>query len=241
MPQEQPSHAARPLPFLQRLTGVVLSPGETMASVAAHPVWLDVLLSTTVLVALGFGIFLSTEVGQAAYADQAVASIEAFGQTVTDEMYAVLQRQSALARYLQPATIVFFAPLTAAAIAGLLFGVFTLLGGEARYRQVLAVVSHAGVITLLQQAFTLPMNYQRQSMSSATNLAVFFPDLPEGSLMASVLGFVDLFWAWYLVVLAIGLAAVYRRQWTSIATGFFAVYVLIGVAFGAVKVVLGGR
>jgi hypothetical protein len=85
------------------------------------------------------------------------------------------------------------------------------------------------------------MNYMRQTMSSATNLAVFFPDLAEGSFVASVLGFIDLFWIWYLVVLAIGLAAVYRRRWTSVAGGLFVVYVVMGLAIAAIKAVLGGR
>lgn len=241
MSQDPSTPAARPLSFLQRVIGTVISPGETMASVAAHPAWLDVLAFTTVLVALGFGLFLSSDVGQAAYVEQAVASVESFGQTVNAEMYTVLQRQATISRYLQPAAIVFFAPLTTAGIAGILFGVFAVLGGEARYRQVFAVVTHAGVISLLQQAFTLPMNYQRQSMSSATNLAVFFQNLPDGSFLASLLGFIDLFWIWYLVVLAIGLAAVYRRRWTSVAGGLFVVYIVIGLALAAIKAVLGGR
>ena len=241
MSQDSSLPAARPLPFIQRVVGVVVGPGETMASIAAHPRWVDVLAFTTVLVALGFGLFLSTDVGKAAYVDQAVASLEAFGRTVNAEMYGVLQRQAEIAAYLQVGSVLFFTPLVTAAVAGILFGIFTVLGGEARYAQVLAVVAHAGVISLLQQVFTLPVNYQRQSMSSATNLAVFFPNLAEGSFVASLLGFIDLFWIWYLVVLAIGLAAVYRRKWTSVALGLFVVYVLIGLAIAAIKAVLGGR
>ena len=85
------------------------------------------------------------------------------------------------------------------------------------------------------------LEMMRQTMSSATNLAVFFPDLAEGSFLASVLGFIDLFWIWYLVVLAIGLAAVYRRRWTSVAGGLFVVYVVMGLAVAAIKAFLGGR
>ena len=241
MSQASPSPAAPPLSFVQRVIGVVVSPGETMARVAAAPRWLDVLAFTTLLVAAGFAVFFSSDVGKAAYVDQAVSSVESFGRTVTPEMYAVLQKQAGIAAWLQGGTILFFSPLVTAAIAGILFGAFTVLGGEAQYKQVLAVVAHASVISLLQQVFSLPMNYMRQTMSSATNLAVFFPDLGEGSFLASLLGFIDLFWIWYLIVLAIGLAAVYRRKWTSVAGGLFVVYVLIGLAIAAIKAVLGGR
>jgi hypothetical protein len=241
MSQDSSPPAARPLSFIQRVVGVVIAPGETMASVAARPRWVDVLAFTALLTAVGFGLFLATDVGKAAYVDQAVATVESFGGTVNEAAYARVQQQAEYAGAIQAATIVFFTPLVTAAIAGILFGVFTVLGGEARYTQVFAVVAHAGVITLLQQAFTLPLNYQRQSMSSATNLAVFFPNLADGSFLASLLGVIDVFWIWYLVVLAMGLAAVYRRKWTSVATGLFVVYALIGLAIAAIKAVLGGR
>ena len=41
--------------------------------------------------------------------------------------------------------------------------------------------------------------------------------------------------------LAIGLAAVYRRRWTSVAGGLFVVYVVMGLAVAAIKAFLGGR
>ena len=241
MTQDPSPGAAQPRSLVQRVIGVVISPGETMPRIAAAPRWRDVLALTTVLTAVAFAVFFATDVGKAAYVDQAVASIEAFGGTVNTEMYAGLQRQAGFMSWIQGATILFIGPIVAAVIAGILFGVFAVLGGEARYEQVLAVVAHAGVISLLQTAFTLPMNYLRQSMSSATNLAVFFPNLSEGSWVGSMLGFVDLFWIWYLMVLAIGLAAVYRRRTAPVAAGLLVVYVLIGLAVTAVKAVLGGK
>lgn len=241
MAQDFVAPAAPPRSLLQRIVGVVVSPGDTMASIAAFPKAWDVLVLTTVLSAAGLGLFMSTDVGQSAFVDQQVASRESFGMTVTAEQYAGLQRLAGQMAVIQPLTVLLFGPLITALIAGVLYGAFVVMGGDARYRQVFAVVTHAGIISLLQVAFTLPVNYQRQSLSSATNLSVFFPDLSEGSFLASVLGFIDLFWIWYLVVLAIGLAAVYRRTWTSVAGGLFIVYVLIGLGIAAVKAALGGR
>ena len=45
------------------------------------------------------------------------------------------------------------------------------MGGNATFKQVFAVVVHSGVIGLLGQLFTVPMNYMRGVMTSATNLA----------------------------------------------------------------------
>ena len=54
--------------------------------------------------------------------------------------------------------------------------------GTRRYKQVLAVVTHAGAISISATLFTLPLNYARESLSGATNLGVFAPFLDEGSL-----------------------------------------------------------
>lgn len=225
----------------QRLIGVIFSPGETFRSVAAHPTWLPMLALQILITAGAFALFLSTDVGKNAYIDQAVSSVESFGQTVNDQMYEGIRQQAEYAAIIQPATIVFMAPLFTALIAGILYGAFAVMGGESTYRQVFSVVVHAGVVTTLQPLFTLPLNYQRQTMSSATNLSVFLPMLDEGSFLASLLGVMDLFYIWYAIVLGIGLATLYRRRTTPIVVGLLAVFVGIGIVVATVKVVMGGR
>ena len=238
------SPAGPPVPRLslvQRVVGVIVSPGDTFRSVAAHPAWLGVLAVQLIVTAAAFAVFLSTDVGKAAYVDQSVSSIEAFGQTVSDQMYEGIRRQAEYARVIQPLSMLVFGPVVVAVLAAVLFGVFTVMGGESTYRHVFAVVAHAGVVTMLQPLLTLPLNYQQQSMSSATTLAVFLPMLEEGSFLASLLGVMDLFYIWYAIVLAIGLATVYRRRTGPIAVGLLAALVVIGVAVATLKVALGGR
>ncbi len=229
------------LSLVQRLVGVIVSPVDTFRSVAAHPAWLGVLAVQLLVTAAAFGVFLSTDVGKAAYVDQSVSTIESYGQTVNDQMYEGIRRQAEFANVIQAVSIVVFGPVVVAVLAAVLFGVFTVMGGESTYRHVFAVVVHAGVVTMLQPLLTLPLNYQRQSMSSTTSLAVFLPMLDEGTFLASLLGVMDLFYIWYAVVLAIGLAAVYRRRTGPIAVGLLAALVVIGVAVATLKVALGGR
>ena len=78
-------------------------------------------------------------------------------------------------------------------------------------------------MTVVQQVFVTPLNYMRESMSSATNLSVFLPMLDESSFVAKLLGTIDLFLVWWVFILAIGLSVLYRRKTSSIATGLFVV------------------
>lgn len=235
-----PAVTAEPRSLAARLLGVILSPGEIFPSVVAHPRWFGVLATTLVVTSLTTFVFLSTEVGRQALLDQQVASMEGLGIQVTDEAYARLQAQSASGAYLGAGSVLIVTPLVFAAVAGILLGVFTaLLGGEASFKQVFAVVSHAGVISIVQQLFVTPLNYARESLSSPANLSVFFPMLDEGGFLAGFLGSIDLFLVWQVVVLAIGLGILYRRPTRSILLGLGTVYLVVAVGIGLVKTLLG--
>jgi len=112
-------------------------------------------------------------------------------------------------------------------------------GGTASFKQLFTVVVHTGPIGVLAQLFTVPMNFAQGSMTSKTNLAVFLP-MTEGSFLGRLLGTIDIFLVWQLVVLAIGLGVLYRRRTQPIATTLFAVYAVIALVIATVMSRFGG-
>jgi hypothetical protein len=131
--------------------------------------------------------------------------------------------------------------VAALAIAGMALAVFNaILGGDASFRQVFAVVVHSGVVLSLSQLFGLPLAYARESMSGATNLAVFAPFLDDESFAARMLGSIDLFLIWWMVCLAIGLGVLYKKRTAPIATTLIVIYVAIGVVIAAIKTAASG-
>jgi len=126
-------------------------------------------------------------------------------------------------------------------IAGIFFLVFNAaLGGDATFRQLFSVIVHAGVISAAAQFFIAPLNLIRGSMESATNLGVLLPMLEEGSFLARLLGMVDLFVLWWVLVLAIGLGVLYRRRTQPIAFSLLGVYAVIAICVAAIMSRLGG-
>ncbi|MFB3852968.1 MAG: YIP1 family protein [Vicinamibacterales bacterium] len=219
--------------ILSRLIGVIVAPRQTFAGVVSKPKWLGMLLLVLAVSGGANFAFLSTEVGQQAMLDQQVRQTEAFGMQVSDEAYASMERTLPLMKYFTLGGTLVMVPLITFATAGILFGVFTALGGDATFRQALAVVTNSQAISVLGALFITPLNYFRESMSSATNLAVFFPMLDEGSFLARFFGMIDLFLVWWVIVLAIGLSVLYRRKTGPIAAGLFAVYGVIALGFAA--------
>lgn len=223
-----------------RVIGVITAPRATFESVAAHPKWFGVLTLTMVVVAFCSALPVTTEEGKEAALDAQVSQMEAFGRTVSDEQYEGMAKGIEYAPYITAGVTLVFGPVMALIIAAILFAVFNAaMGGEASFKQLFSVLVHAGVISSLQQLFTGPLNYFRGAVTSATNLAVLLPMIDSDTFLGSLLATIDVFLVWYVVVLAIGLAVLYRRRTQPIAIGLFVVYALIALTIATVKTSMG--
>lgn len=224
-----------------RFIGIITSPRETFESVVAHPKWLGMLAVTTLIVIFGTVLPMTTDAGRDAALDAQVRQMESFGIQVNDQMYAQMRSRMGIAPYTTAASVLIVAPIITAVMAGILFAIFNaVMGGTASFKQIYSVVVHAGAISALGQLFTGPLNYFRGTMTSATNLSVLLPMLPEGSFVARLAGMIDLFVVWWVFVLAIGLAVLYRRRTQPVATALFGVYAVVALSVAAVMSRLGG-
>jgi hypothetical protein len=229
------------LSVLSRIAGIIRQPRSTFAAVAAAPRWAGLL---ALLVAVSFAVsaaFFSTEVGRQALVDQWERTAIAFGQPVDDARYAEFQELSGRGVPYAAVTALASGPLAAISLAAVLFGVFTAArGGRASFRQVLAVVVHAHVILLLRQLVSTPLNYARESAASPTTLVWLLSGMDEGSAVARLLGLLDLFVLWWLVVLALGLAVLYRLPARRVAALSIGVYVVVALVLVGAMAVFGG-
>ncbi len=228
----QTGAVSAPKGLVARFIGVITAPRETYMSVVAYPKWFGMLALVTLGIAILVGGFLGTKVGQDAWLDAALSS----GREFNEQQMQGMQKMMPFMGYITAASMLVSWPLILVVIAGILYAVFNAaMGGTATFKQVFAVVVHAGPIGLLAQLFTVPLNYFRGTMTSATNLGVLLPMLPEKSFLALLLGMMDLFLIWQLVVLSIGLAVLYRRRTQPIATALLVVYAIIAVIVAFVR------
>lgn len=226
----------RPMPpsLISRAIGVITSPRATFEKIVAAPRVGGALMLVTLISMAAIYILLSSERGQQAWLDQAVAQQEAWGQTVSDEAYARMQSMSRYAAYMGAAQFIVGVPLGALIMAGILFAIFNaLMGGSASFKQVMAVVAHSQIISALAFLVTTPINYVKGTMTGATNLGVLFPMLDESSFLARLLGMMDLFLLWWLFVLSVGIGVLYKRKTSSVAMVLFGIYFVIALGFAA--------
>jgi hypothetical protein len=209
--------------LLSRFIGILTSPKETFRVVVSHPKWLGMLVVTCLIVAIGVTAPLLTEGGRQSMLDQQVQMLERFGMQINDAAYAQMQQRLQYAAPQQFISTFLGIPFVVLVLSGILFGGFMLAGGQATFKQTFAVCVHAGVIFAASLLFLGPLNYFRESMSGSTNLGVLNL-VSETSFLGRVLGMIDLFWIWWLIVLAIGLGVLYKRRTQPIAFVFFGLY-----------------
>jgi hypothetical protein len=237
----QPGATAAPKSLPARFVGVISAPRPTFEAIVASPKWLGMLALTTVLVAFFTTLPMATEAGREAALETQVRQMESFGVDVNDEMYEQMRARSGMALYTTPIGILIVSPIVALIIAGILFAIFNAaMGGTAAFKQVFTVLVHAGAVSALGSVFTGVLNYFRGAMTSATNLSVLLPMLPEGSFIGRLAGMVDVFMIWWLITLSIGLAVLYKRRTQPIAITLFSIYAVIALVAAAVMSRLGG-
>jgi hypothetical protein len=226
---------SKPAPgLLARIVGVLLSPRETFAAIAARPRWLGVMLVTMVMSSAAYYVILSSQDMQDAIVDQQVSAMESRGTTVSDEQVSNIERFISYLPVGYAVGIFILGPLFGAAIAGIMTGIFTtLMGGNGTFKQVFAVMSHAGFIPAISVLFVAGMLAAGAKpigvRPPGANLGVFLPMLEETSFLAVMLRSIDMFLLWWMVVLAIGLGVLYKRRTGPIATTFIGLYVVIAL------------
>ena len=217
-----------------RLIGVLFSPRETFAAIIARPRWLAVMIVTLVMSSAAYYVILSSQDMQDAIVDQQVRAMESRGNVVSDQQIANIERFIGYLPVGYAVGIFVLRPLFGAAIAGIVTGIFTtLMGGNGTFKQVFAVMNHAGFIPAISALFIAGMLAVGAKPIGArppgANLGVFLPMLEETSFLAVLLRSIDMFLLWWMVVLAIGLGVLYKRRTGPIATTFIGLYIVIAL------------
>ncbi len=198
--------------LLARVSGVVYSPRTTFEALSLAPRVVGV-ITLTLFVTIGCSaIVLETDVGQLALLDRWDRTASALGQAVDAGQYQAMTDASRHGVAYATVIALVTGPLLTAGLSVLLFAAFRAPGPSGvTYRQVLAVVGHAGVVLALRQVVAAPLTYVRETLSSPLTLGAFFPMLDAASSAARVFAAIDVFVISCIVEIAIGMSVLERR------------------------------
>lgn len=198
-------------------------------------------MATFVVSALPMAALLTTETGKLALLDQWERTAVAFGHPPDDREYAAMQSGAEHGMEYALLTSLARVPLLALGLSAVICASFRLVAGaNAAFRQVFAVVSHAGVILAVRQLVAAPVAYARETLASPASLSLFVPVFNEASPAARFFAIFDLFVVWWIVVLAIGLSVLYHQPVRRLLTALVATYALVAGALAIVMALTGG-
>jgi hypothetical protein len=186
-------------------------------------------------------LLLGTDVGRLALLDQWERTGAALGLGMDAARYAAMERASRNGVAYAVAVAFAGGPVLAIGLAALIFGIFSRArGGTATYRQVLAIVAHAGVILSLRQVVAAPLDYGRETLASPLTLNALVTVFDEASPVARFFAMLDLFVLWWIAVLAIGVSALYGCPPRRVALGFMGTYLALAVTVALAVAIMGG-
>ena len=111
---------------------------------------------------------------------------------------------------------------------------------KSRFAQVLTVVVHASAILAVRALVAAPINYARESLGGATSLSIVMPAFGESTFPARLLGAVDIFVVWWVVLVALGLSILYQTRTLPIARWLFGAYAGGAAALALTQALRGG-
>jgi hypothetical protein len=219
--------APKPNSF-QRILGVIIAPGETLASIARQPDWVVIALVTVVVGVAAAAVMVPHIDFESTYR-------EAFEKQnmPSDAMAKALRLSVAFAKTLTYSsgllTIVWWAIL-----AGILYLGVRMIGGEGTYLQAWSVTLYAAVPLLVKSLVTAGVALARHSVTAPELPALvrsnpaFLVDPKSQMVLFSALSSLDVFTIWWIVLLIIGFAALSRMSKAATAALVIIVW-LIGV------------
>ncbi len=229
-------------PFLSRLVGVFVEPGETFEEIARNPGWLAPLV-LLVLVALVFVATLLLKVGAREIVLHGLQQSGRAAGMDPAQLDHIAQTSAPVVRFLMPAAAAFWTPIFMLAVAG--FGLLVLngfFGQHAKFRDIFSVSCYAYLPSIVGVAMAMavvlfgdPSAFNPQC-PAPTNPGYFMNPLTSSRPVMALASSLDVIILWYLVLLAIGLSRVVRKRVKfgtlfSIYLGAWALVVIVKVGF----------
>jgi hypothetical protein len=231
--------------LLARLVGVIFSPRATFERLIRAPRVIGAILLVGLVIGLSQGIPQLTESGRQAAIDSAVQQMERLrGRPVTDDEFALLQRQAPFRTYATFAFAPIGVALSVLFFSAIYFVAFNVvLGGTGTFKQVASVAAHSGVISALGAVIGAPIQMIQGTFSpmGPFTLGALMPMLDENSFLARFLGVISVFSIWGTIVTAIGFSVLYRRKTSNIAIALFGLTVLFASIWATVLGIFSSR
>lgn len=197
---------------VSRLTGVLMAPVETFQRIAARPSWLLPLI-VTIVAGLGVTALMMPKLDLETMLREQLA--EAGSSASAEQIDSQVETMTKVARVTAWVGPFVLTPAAFLFLALVFWGTASIVGGQLRYKQSLAVVAHSWMPQVIASLLSIPVILSSESIDPeqaqgghllASHLG-FLADRDVSPVLHGLLSSFDVFSLWSLVLLGVGLAA----------------------------------
>jgi Yip1 domain len=238
--ESSPAEGAPDVGALARIPGALFSPGSTFEAIARRPTWIPpVVLWTILSVAIA-----AVLVPRIDYEKLTRRAMEKRGQTVSeDRLQSIVEQQKKIGGAFTYAISACTPVVITLLVAAVLLGSFKAFGWELTFKQSLGAAAHAFLPGMVGAILLLVLLPRRETVDPSaigdllrSNLG-FLVERDSAKALHSLLGSLDLFSIWSLVLFSIGYSAaakIRRGQAAAVVVSLWAVFVLARAGLAAV-------
>ena len=226
-----------PKSFMQRLVGIFVSPGATFADIARKPDFI-VPLIVSILATMAVFETMLAKIGAERIVRQSLEQSGRASNMSPDQMQQAIDQGAKVTSIFMHLTGLLAAPIVLLVVAGLgLLIMNAIFGSRLKFKTAFCVTCYANLVSVLGAVIALvmilladPDQFNTQN-PAPTNPGFFFNPRETAKPLLSLLGSLDIFSIWLLVLLGIGFSEAVSRKVkpTTISlcfAGLWAVWVL---------------
>jgi preprotein translocase subunit SecG len=247
------SEEAAPRNFFSRLIGVYFSPGETFVEMARAPRALAPIIAITLLFGLSSVFLASRGVTWERIAEEGTQKALASGrmsEAQAEQQREGIRKMAPVMKIIMPIGAAVWAVAMVFAFAGLAKLWSMMLGIENKYMPLVSATTYAmlavyivSTAILVILIFIKPVDEFDWTNPIGSNLAALFTSLGVEGLpgfVKGLLSYVDVFFIWKVILIAIGCAAVSHKLKTSSAMVHAGIVACVIALIGGALAALGG-
>ena len=234
----------QPMNVFSRIVNIFISPAETFQTLAVKPDWITPLI-LTLAVFLTVGILMK-DVIQKEQEKAVREKIMTMSEIADSQKEQVAEMQvGMMKKFWFVGVAIGLVVIGGVFFLGGLFlrlGANKFLGGSVSYPVVLSVLGYSRLIEILATLVKLPAMITKNTMRVDTGLGILVPDASITSMSYTLLSKIDLFTAWQLVVLIIGVSVIYksaRIKSAMLVIGLWLLWILAQTGLAAIGLKFG--
>lgn len=222
-------------PFLSRLVGIFIEPGETFEDIARKP---DILapLIFLVLVTLSVTETMLAKIGMSRIILSSLTQSGQASRLSSEQLQQAIQRGAAIGGIVVQISAALSIPFFMLLVAG--FGILVLngfFGAQAKFKEIFSATCYAympsilGAVMAVAVMFFGDADHFNVKTPAPTNLAFFMNPLTTSPAVYSIASSLDIIIFWFMILLAIGLSRVSRNKVKSstVFMTFFGAWIIV--------------